>query len=192
MTEGRMTKAERDDLVRLIKQREKVGKTAAEQRSAVMLADFEREMAALHPFDSNEVWEAAWRAGAEAAQDAMKKVAEEATRLGIPKEFQPRLSVHWQERGDNAFKLRRAELRKVAQAEIEAMEKTARVQIEAQSVQAQTEVIANGLTSAAAVTFLESLPAIETMMPALNPVEIQRKLAERAREAGRGPYLVEG
>jgi hypothetical protein len=31
MTTGRMTKGERDDLVRLVKQREKVAKSAAEQ-----------------------------------------------------------------------------------------------------------------------------------------------------------------
>jgi hypothetical protein len=48
---GRMTKGERDDLVRLVKQREKVAKSAAEQRSAMMLADFEREIAATHTFD---------------------------------------------------------------------------------------------------------------------------------------------
>lgn len=186
----KMTKAERDDLVRLIKQREKVAKSAAEQRSAVMLADFEREMAALHPFDSNEVWEAAWKAGVEAAERANKAVTEEATRLGIPKEFQPALSFGWRERGDNAFKARRAELRRVAEAEIKAMEKTARVQIEARSIEAQTEVIANGLTSEAAIAFLESLPPIETMMPALDAAMIQRKLAEQARQAGRGPYLV--
>jgi hypothetical protein len=186
-----MTKGERDDLIRLLKQREKVGKSAAEQRSAVMLADFEREMAELHPFDQNEVWEAAWQAGAEAAQEAMKKVAEEATRLGIPKDFQPRLSVHWQERGDNAFKLRRQELRAVAKAEIAAMERTAKVMIEAQSVEAQSEVVASGLISDHARAFLSKLPALETMMPALDAGVIQRKLAEQARIAGRGPRLVE-
>jgi hypothetical protein len=186
-----MTKGEREDLIRLIKQREKVGKSAAAQRSSVMLADFEREMAALHPFDDNEVWEAAWKAGAEAAKDAMKKVADEATRLGIPKDFQPRLSVHWAERGDNAFKVRQAELRRVAEREIEAMEKTARVMIEAQSVEAQSEIVAHGLMSPAATAFLEKLPPLETMMPALDAKVIQRKMAEQARIAGRGPRLVD-
>jgi len=35
-----MTKGEREDLIRLIKQRERVAKTAAEQRSAAMMAEF--------------------------------------------------------------------------------------------------------------------------------------------------------
>jgi hypothetical protein len=81
---GRMTKSERDDLVRLVKQREKLAKSAAEQRSAMMLADFEREIAAIHTFDKNEIWRAAMAAGLEAAQKANEAVVAEATRLGIP------------------------------------------------------------------------------------------------------------
>jgi hypothetical protein len=186
-----MTKGEREDLVRLVKQREKVAKSAAEQRSAMMLADFEREIAAIHTFDKNEVWRAAMDVGIEAAKKANEAVAAEAARLGIPKEFQPRLQFGWESRGENAYRERRAELRKVATAEIAAMEKTARVQIEARSIEAQTEIIANGLDSEAAIAFLEKLPPIETMMPALDPVTIQRQIAENARQRqGRGPYLV--
>jgi len=187
---ARMTKAERDDLVRLVKQRERVAKSAAEQRSAMMLADFEREISAVHTFDKNEIWRAAMQTGLEAAKKANEAVVAEADRLGIPKEFHPKLAFHWESRGENAYQARRAELRKVATAEIAAMEKTARVQIEARSIEAQTEIIANGLDSEAAIAFLEKLPPIETMMPSLDPVVIQRKIAERAREAGRGPYLV--
>jgi hypothetical protein len=189
---GRMTKSERDDLVRLVKQREKLAKSAAEQRSAMMLADFEREIAAIHTFDKNEVWRAAMAAGLEAAQKANEAVVAEATRLGIPPEFHPKIQWHWQSRGENVYRDRRSELRRVATAEIAAMEKTARVQIEARSIEAQTEIIANGLDSEAAIAFLEKLPPIETMMPALDPIMIQRKIAEKARQDGRGPFLVGG
>jgi hypothetical protein len=189
---GRMTKAERDDLVRLIKQRERVAKSTAEQRSAIMLADFEREISAIHTFDKNEVWRAAMDAGVEAAKKANEAIIAEADRLGIPPEFRPRVQWHWESRCENAYRERRAELRKVATAEIAAMEKTARVQIEARSIEAQTEIIANGLDSEAAIAFLEKLPPIETLMPALDPITIQRKIAERARQAGRGPFLVGG
>jgi hypothetical protein len=186
----RMTKGERDDLVRLVKQRERVAKTAAEQRSAAMLAEFEQQVAALHTFDRNEVWAAAVQAAGEAAREANEKVAEEAKRLGIPEEFRPKLSFTWARRGENEYQARRAELRRVAKAEIEAIEKLARVQIEAQSVDAQTQIIANGLNSDAAIAFLQNLPAIESMMPPLDVQAIQAKLAERARAAGRIPYLV--
>ena len=188
-----MTKGEREDLIRLIKQREKVAKTAAEQRSAAMLAEFEQQVSAVHSFATNEVWRAAVEAAQEAAKEAAERVAAEADRLGIPKEFQPQLNFGWARRGENEYQCRRTELRRVAKAEIDALEKVARVQIEQASVQAQTEVIANGLTSSAAIEFLRSMPAIDTMMPALDVGAIQAKLAERARQTPGygGPRLIE-
>ncbi len=188
-----MTKGEREDLIRLVKQREKVAKTAAEQRSAAMLAEFEQQIAAQHKFNDNAVWKAAAEAAIEAAKEANAKVAAEADRLGIPKEFQPKLSFGWAQRGENEYKERRDELRRVAKAEIEALEKVARVQIESQSVAAQTQIIANGLNSEAAIAFLNSLPAIESMMPALSIEGIQAKLAARARRSRdySGPYLID-
>lgn len=187
-----MTKAEREDLIRLIKQRERVAKTAAEQRSAAMLAEFEQQIAAIHPFDRNEVWNAAVQAAVAAAKKANEEVAGEAERLGIPEEFRPKLNFTWAARGENEFAERRAELRRVAKAEIEAIERVARVQIESESVRAQTEIIANGLNSEAALDFLNKLPAIETMMPLLSAEAIQHKLAEKARQSPRrGYYLVE-
>jgi hypothetical protein len=48
-----MTKYERDDLHRLIRQREKVLKSAAKQRSAEVLADFENQMGQEYRFDDD-------------------------------------------------------------------------------------------------------------------------------------------
>jgi hypothetical protein len=188
-----MTKGERDDLVRLVKQRERVAKTAAEQRSAAMLAEFERQISDLHPFNKNDVWNAANEAVVEQVRKANEAIAAEAGRLGIPEEFQPLVYFHWARRGESEYQDRREELRKLAKAEIAAMEKVAFVQIETASVNAQTEVIANGLNSEAAVAFLNRLPAIETMMPALDVTSIQAKLAANARRSGNyaGPRLID-
>lgn len=193
MTENRMTKGERDDLIRLIKQRERVCKTAADQRSTAMLAEFEQKISAVHDFATNEVWKAASDAAIAAAEKANEEVEAEADKLGIPKEFQPKINFSWARRGENEYRQRREELRRVAKAEIETLEKCARVQIETESVRAQTEVIANGLNSADAIEFLNNLPAIESMMPMLDVTEIQAKLAERARERGGyvRPYLLD-
>jgi hypothetical protein len=181
-----MTKGERDDLIRLVKQRERVAKTAADQRSAAMLAEFEQQISAIHSFDSNEVWKAATEAAIEAARKANDQIIAEADKLGIPKEFQPKLGFSWQRRGENEYRGRREELRRLAKAEIDAMEKIAYVQIETASVMAQTEVIRHGLKSTLALDFLNKLPPIESMMPALDVTVIQAKLAERAR--GRTGY----
>ena len=193
MAERQMTKGERDDLCRLVKQREKVAKTAAEQRSAAMLAEFEQQISAVHTFNRNDVWKAAVEAAIEAAKKANEAVVSGADKLGIPREFQPKLQFNWARRGENEYRERRDELRRLAKAEIDALEKLARVQIESQSVQAQTEIIANGLNSEAAIAFLNRLPAIKSMMPALDVTQIQAKLADRARSSGsyQRPYLID-
>ena len=190
----RMTKGEREDLIRLVKQREKVAKTAAEQRSSALLAEFEQKISAVHSFASDQVWKAAADAAIEAARKASAEIEARAAELGIPEEFQPKVSFNWQRRGENEYRERRDELRRVAKAEIEALEKLAKVQIEGESVRAQTEIIANGLTSEAALEFLNRLPAVETMMPALDVGAIQAKLADRARQSRsyQGPYLIGG
>jgi hypothetical protein len=185
-----MTKGEREDLIRLIKQREKVAKTAAEQRSASMLAEFESSVSKLHAFANNEVWRAAQEAAQQAAHEASEKIMAKAKELGIPDEFHPRITFSWLQRSEDVYRARRDELRRVAKAEIDAMEKSTRVQIEAESVRAQTEVIAHGLTSDAAIAFLDNMKPIESMMPLLDINSIQQKLAERARKSGSGFHLI--
>lgn len=189
-----MTKGEREDLLRLVKQRERLAKTAAEQRSAAMLAEFEGQISALHDFNKDEVWRAAVEAVQEETRKANEAIRTRANELGIPEEFHPSISFGWLRRGEHEYRQRRDELRRVAKAEIEAIEKAARVQIETESVRCQTQIIATGLTSDNAVQFLEGLTPVEKLMPALSVEMIQRKLIERARSRSdyRGPYLVPG
>src|SRR6267142_1741494 len=52
-----MTKSERDDLARLIRNREKVMKSAARERSAELLAEFEQQMASIYSYDQDEILE---------------------------------------------------------------------------------------------------------------------------------------
>src|SRR6516165_9823584 len=54
-------KSERDDLRRLIQQREKVLKSAAKQRTAELLADFENQIGSEFSFDDDAVWTKATR-----------------------------------------------------------------------------------------------------------------------------------
>jgi hypothetical protein len=110
-----MTKSEREDLQRLIKQRGRVQVSAAKQRSADILADFESEMAAQYAFDDDAVWaEAAKEAEREVAK-AQRRIEERCRELGIPPQFTPGLDLRWRHRGyNNAVTERREELRRVA------------------------------------------------------------------------------
>lgn len=180
-TNGRMTRWEYDELSKLARAREKAAKAAAEQRAAELLADFETKLASTYDFDDqhwNDLTQAAERVVAEA--DA--EIAERCRKLGIPERFRPQLTLSWYSRGENASKHRRAELRKVAERHVEALEKRARTEIATRTVEVQTALLAGNLDSAAAKAFLESIPMPEALMPRLEVRDVEAmhlKQAER-------------
>jgi recombinational DNA repair ATPase RecF len=99
MPEAAMTKSEREDLQRLVRQREKVLKSAAKQRSADLLADFENQMGAQYSFDQDEVWRQAIAACEPEIKKAQARVAARCRELGIPAQFAPSLDLEWHHRG---------------------------------------------------------------------------------------------
>jgi hypothetical protein len=186
-----MTKGERDDLIRLIKQRERVAKTVAQQRSEAMLADFERKIHEVHSFATSEIWKAAGQIAINALKEAAEKIDKEAEKLGVPPEFRPQLPEYLQvQTGQIKFDRRKEDMRRIAKAEIASVERLAFAAIEGASVQAQTEVLTTGMTSGAAIAFLEKLEPIETMMPELDVMKIQAKIAANARSVGRSLIVV--
>lgn len=168
----KMGKGEREDLQRLIRQREKVLKSAAKQRSTELLADFENQISAMYQFDDDDVWAAAEKAATVEVEKAQQRVAARCAELGIPKQFAPSLNFYWSARGYNGVKKRRDELRLAARAQVAALEQKAVVAIETASVEAQTQVALAGLTSEAARAFVANLPAVDTLMPSLSYQEI--------------------
>lgn len=176
---ARMTKGERDDLLRLVRQRERVCKTAAAERSAALLADFEKQISTIYAFDNDATWNALYAEADKLMADINARVDARAGELSIPPEFRPKLRWMWDSRGEAKFADRRAELRRTAKAEIEAAQKRARTEIEVASVNAQTEIMRQGLTSAAATAFLESLPAVEKLMPSLDVKRIEAQADEK-------------
>jgi hypothetical protein len=167
-----MTRAEREDLQRLIRQREKVQKSAAKERSAQLLADFENQMGTIYAADDDEVWKEATKIAEREVAKAQKQVEARCRELGMAKQFAPSIFLGWSGRAEATFKERRNELRKMAQSRIEAIERAAILEIEKASVDAQTQLALAGLTSDAARLFLEKLPTIESLMPALSFAEL--------------------
>lgn len=173
MTSEAISRAEREDLQRLVRQREKVLKSAAKQRSAELLADFENQMGQEYSFDQDEVWAAAVKSVAPLVDQAQKAIAARCRELGIPERFAPSMRLIWSNRGyDNVIDKRKAELRRMAQAQVAAIERKAITQIELSCLDAQTELAISGLSSTAARSFLEKLPAVSDLMPKLSFAEI--------------------
>jgi hypothetical protein len=179
VTAGPMTKSEREDLVRLIRNREKVMKTAASQRSAELLAEFEQQIASVYRYDQDETWKAAHQAAATAVKQAQQTVLARCGELGIPARFAPEILLSWRGRGENAISERRAELRAVAKSRIAAIEKAACTKIEMTCLDAQTRILAHGLTSTAAIDFFDNMPSIEMLMPPIEMTSVEEMLRER-------------
>ena len=177
MTADVMTRREREDLAKLARQRERLARSMAAHRAAELLADFEQQIATEYSFDDDATWRQAMEAAAAAVAAARATVDARCAELHIPKPFRPVIGgVEWWSRGENAVAARRSELRRVAQTRISAMEKDARRRIEAASLAVQTNLLAGGLTSEAAVGFLDSMPSPEELMPPLLLTEISTAL----------------
>jgi len=93
VTQTPMTKTEREDLTRLIRNREKVMKTAASQRSAELLAEFEQQLASVYHYDQDEIWKVAFEAAEDAVEAARAAGVARSRELGIPDRFAPDIGV---------------------------------------------------------------------------------------------------
>ena len=74
-----ITRAEREDIPRIARGRERLAKAAAKQRSAELQADVDAKLAAQCSFDQRVTWRSAYAAAAEADE----KIANECQRLGM-------------------------------------------------------------------------------------------------------------
>ena len=180
MENSTMTRRDRDDLAKLARKQERLLKTAAAERKAVLLADFESQMATEHSYD-DATWKAATEAAKRAVEDARISIDERCRELGIPKPFRPEVGFAWYGRGESAVAGRRVELRRVAVTRLDALEKRARTKIEEHSLGIQTRRIAEGLTSEAAKGFLAAMPSVEALMPVLDTSEIRGLIQNRSR-----------
>lgn len=172
-TNGSMTKTERADLCRYIRRSEKLSKTAVKQRAAELKVDVEQKLCKIWSLDDDAMMEALCREASGHIDAAQAKLKNRCDELGIPKSFAPGITIAWWGRGENEMKDRRAELRKLAYARIDAMEKTADTRIETESFELEGTILAGGLESSAAKEFLASMPSAEELMPLLDADEIK-------------------
>lgn len=173
-----MTRAERENFFRLNRARERAAKNALAARSAQLTAEFERQLDTYYSFNDNAVWEEVYRRASHAVQEAQRVISETAKQLGIPKRFAPEIHAVWTGQ-QYVLRQERAELRKLARAQLTAAEKAGQIEIERRSLEIQTELVADSLTTSAAKAFLERLPSVERLMP---PLELKALLSAKGDE----------
>jgi hypothetical protein len=166
-----MTTGEREQLHRLVRDRAKLARHDAEARGKAILADAEARLAAIYKIE-DEAW-------ADITAEAEKKVAEADAAMaaicrqrGISEEFRPSLHLNWYGRGVNASKERRAELRRVAQAQVAAQVAEAKVEIDREQERQFTQLAAAGLTSPEALAFLRNMPSAVDLLPPIRSLTL--------------------
>ncbi len=167
----RMTKADRGDLERIARKRARLAKSQIGERVKVLRADVEDQLSAEHKFDDATWADITQQASIQvAAADA--QIAEICRRNGVPEDLRPSLSLSWHGRGENALASRRSELRKLAQARIDAAAETAKVTIETSLLEVETKLIRDGLASSEAVAFLQAMPTPEQLLLPVDVTEL--------------------
>lgn len=187
-----MSRGEREDLSKLVRQRERVAKTAAKARSAQLLADFAQQLATEYdPVDvgCDAIVNEARAKIAAITAEAKTAIEAELQARGIPNKFRPEFGSfsYWRNRDENATAGRRVKLLRVAQTAIAASEKSAISTVETRSLELQERLIAGGLRSAEARQFLASMPRVEDLMPALSLASVQTFFSE---PTGSSPALL--
>ena len=114
-------------------------------------------LSAEYRFD-DAVWADIARQASDAVQHADARIAEACRQVGVPENLRPGLTIGWRSRGENALASRRAELRKLAHARIDAAAESAKVSIESSLLEVETELIRDGLETAAAVAYVQAMP----------------------------------
>lgn len=170
--DGPMSKGEREQLLKVVRMRARIAKDDVSARQAQILAEGETALARQFAEDDKAFADLTADARAYMAE-VKEKIDARAAELGIPATFRPTMNAYWFSRGENADPKRRAELRKVLQAQAEATAKAAKLEIDRWSVDLQAGIIAGGLASEAR-ELLEQLPSAEALMPPLRLPELGR------------------
>ena len=167
-----MTKTDRANLERLARKRAKVAKSMIGERVKALRADVEDQLSAEYEYD-DALWAEVAKRARTAVAEADAEVAAVCRRVGIPDEFRPSISVGWQNRGGNATAQRRTELRKLAHARIDAAAESAKVTIESSLLEVETELIRDGLETAAAVAYVQAMPTPDELLPPVDVTELE-------------------
>ncbi|WP_321961725.1 hypothetical protein [Paraburkholderia sp. J7] len=166
-----MTAKERDALRDAVKLQMKVARANVDEYAAAQKADMEGQLSKEFTAEDADLAEIMREAEADIGKtkakiDAMCKAR------GIRRSFGPQAYVHFDYRGENSVKDRRAELRGLGNANIDARRKEAYRKIETWGAEAQIKLIAGALTSAEAKEFLESMPTVEALLPGLTLAQL--------------------
>jgi hypothetical protein len=176
MTNTRMTAGERHELKTLANERARLAMTQVRSLAADRLVELNRQLEATWAIEDFEIGEM-WKELRETANAANAKIAARCDELGIHPDMRPRITTGFGRPSIDST--RRAQLRQMAKDENEAAIKRAAHQIDTWRLETRTNLVREGLTSDAAMSFLESMPGAADLLPAITADDLTRALSAR-------------
>ncbi len=168
-----MTKSERDELRRLVRQRTKVLREEVKARTTELAADIEQKLMARF-YDRDQKRLAAESEIQAIIDEANDRIGEALGRVdmqltGIGRSMLPPGRIHWDQ--TDRFALRQAAMR-----DIEARAQSAILQLSRQEVDLLESLARGALESDEAMAFLASLPSVGELVPAARMEELEAAL----------------
>jgi hypothetical protein len=179
----RMSKNEREELGRLLRQKARVAKAHVKLRKKDQMADFAEKIAAKYdPVDLGleTAYNEALETGRRMQDQINAGMDARLEELGVAKHFRGRgltVVVMWEGRGENSTASRRVELLRVAQTAADAAEQRAIVAIDTKVLQLEELLTRSQLRSHEANRLLESFPTVESLLPPLDLTDVLRLAA---------------
>lgn len=184
---GKLSKTEIEYLLRALRTNVKAAKTAILGIEPKLRAEFEEQLNTFYPCRQDPVWEEAFTAFVKQYEVSQARVEARCAELGIPTRFRPRIrQPFWEIGGLNTIKELRAELRRVAYAQIKIMVQERLEQQDREHANVQLEILAHGCLTEVAKAFFDRLPTVESMIKPITAYEAFRLMEGHAHPNQRG------
>jgi hypothetical protein len=180
-TTERLTKSEIDYLLRALRANVKAAKSAVVGLEAKLRAEFEEELNRRYPLGADPVWQKAFDALMHQYEKSQAQVDRRCDELNLPRRFRPAIMMpSWHYGGAPMKKELRAELRRVAYAQIKLLVQERVEEQERESARIQLEIMAEGCVTPTAKAFLDSLPKVDQLIKPLSAAEVFRLMEGQA------------
>ena len=187
--EPTMTKAEREELAKVVRMRAKVAALVS-MRGRLMFSPVDEQLAEQYRFDDAQ-WAAITAAANRVVEEADEQIRLLCEAQGIPAEFRPEIRLGWYGRGENVSKDRRAELRRAAVSRVDAGACAAKLAIDTTEAQLRGDLAARANNTAEAQTFLNAMPTPEQLMPELAVGDFDLRASRQTQRDSRTAALAD-
>jgi Winged helix-turn-helix DNA-binding len=167
-----MTKADRDALIRVAKNRAKQAEREAETREKILIAEIQEELTA--EFDAeDQLWAEAVRVAEQQIAKANAQIEAACLDMGVPSNHAPRIQAHWMSRSpEYSDRTRRAQLKELATKRVAALTKLAKTAIQDTVLRIEEQLLLGGLSTDEARSVYEAMPTAEQLMPNLDLADL--------------------